>query len=76
MVMIAAATIVFVRGAPNRVAQSSHSAPRIHARQLLRVRRAPQFVQKLELPIVGASGVKHADYISNITEPRAIAGRI
>ena len=41
---------------PGRLAQSSQSAPRVHSRQPRRVNRAPQFLQKLELLIVGASG--------------------
>ena len=41
---------------PGRRAQSSQSAPRIHSRQPRRASRAPQFLQKLELLIVGASG--------------------
>src|SRR5687767_1681583 len=41
---------------PGRRPQSSQSAPRNHSRQPLRASRAPQFLQKLELLIVGASG--------------------
>jgi hypothetical protein len=52
---------------PKRLAQSSQRPPLNGARQPLRNSLAPQFAQKCERPIVGAS-VQQADYISYVLE--------